>query len=216
MLMETEFKAPASLKIGDTVGEGDVVDREASRYPEGTCCHEAWPVDWYAVLTKPGREGAVEVNLLEEGYECFAPKRLVEIRLPGKQKKRETVRRPLFPRYVFAGVPTGVLRLAKVYYIRGVSTVLHDASGPRPVNLRTMTRFMGRADHNGVMEITEVPADHLFAEGQVVRFKVESPFYGFGGTICRVDSNGYIKVLVDSTGFYKTVDAHYSHLMAPE
>jgi len=218
MLMTIDRKVPTRLKIGDVVGVAEMIapDEATARYPAGACCHEEWPADWYAVLTKPGRESGVDARLSDQGYRSFLPKRLVEIRVPGFQRKRETVMRPLYPRYVFAGVPTDILELGPVYNTRGVSTVLSDAGGAMRIRHEVMAELFDRADANGVVEITEVPADHLFAEGQVVHFRAKSPFNPFEGTIVRVDSNGMIKVHVDSPVRAWPVDVHYSDLLPPE
>lgn len=181
---------------------------------------EDGPVDWYAVLTKPGREVVAVDNLANQSYRTFFPKRLVEIRLPGKQHKRETVMRPLYPRYVFAGIPVvgppHQLELGPVYNTRGISTVLSDGGGAMRIRDEVMADLMERADHNGVCEITEVPADHLFAEGQVVGFKAKSLWAPFEGTIVGVDSNGMIEIHIDSPVRSWPVTAHYSELLPPE
>jgi transcription antitermination factor NusG len=218
MLMASERKAPGTLRIGDVVGLADLIapDDPAAKFPLGSCCHDQWAADWYAVLTKPGREGAVDIELRKNGYRCFYPKRLIEIRVPGFRHKRETVRRPLYPRYVFAGVPIGVLELTPVYYFRGVAGVLGSGGDAIPIRIDVMERLMRRADRNGVVEITEVPAEHLFSQGQVVGFKAESLWHPFKGTIGRVDSNGMIEIHIDSATRSWPVTAHYSELLPPD
>lgn len=176
-------------------------------------------IRWYAVLTHPGREARAERELRNQGYAVFLPLRLVEIRLPGKQRRLATVTRPLYPRYVFAGIEQtgpGQLGVGPIAHTRGVSGVLGDRLGPLAIPAPVMDRQLRRADRQGIVEITEVPADHLFVEGQTARFREESLWRGYTGTICRVDSRGMIQILIDSSVSGWRVEVHYSELLPPD
>lgn len=176
-------------------------------------------IHWYAVRTHPGREAEAERELLNQNYACFHPLRLVEVRLPGKQRRLEKVKRSLYPRYVFAGIPQigpGQKSIGSISYTRGVADVLGNSLGPTRIPREVMDKQLRRANRQGVVEVTEVPAEHLFTQGQVVGFREESLWSPYTGTISSVDSGGNIEIWIEAYGNYWPVNVHYSELLPPE
>lgn len=53
---------------------------------------------WYVIHTKPRREEVALANLERQGYECYLPYAIME---KVYRRKVETVKVPLFPRYLF-------------------------------------------------------------------------------------------------------------------
>lgn len=59
-------------------------------------------MDWYVVHTKPRQEQRALLNLQNQGYTCFLPWLSVQKLRRGALN---TVREPLFPRYLFVRMP---------------------------------------------------------------------------------------------------------------
>lgn len=78
---------------------------------------------WYVIKSKPKKEGEVFARLKNADYELFLPQ------LEGVHKPR-----PLFPSYLFIWADLQQAEEHRlVRYTRGVSHVLGDGEGPRPI-----------------------------------------------------------------------------------
>ena len=71
---------------------------------------------WYAVYTRPHAETKALEHLLRQGYQAYLPRYRTRV---SHARRRQTVLRPLFPRYLFAGLDRA-----------------HDALAPDPVDRR--------------------------------------------------------------------------------
>ena len=58
-------------------------------------------ITWYAVYTRPHAEATALENLLRQGYCAYLPRYRTRLR---HARRLQTVLRPLFPRYLFAGI----------------------------------------------------------------------------------------------------------------
>lgn len=85
---------------------------------------------WYAVYTRPRAEGAALGNLLRQGYCAYLPRYRVTI---SHARRRETVSRPLFPRYLFAGVDRASMAWRPILSTFGVSGMVRAGDEPVPV-----------------------------------------------------------------------------------
>lgn len=87
---------------------------------------------WYAVHTNPKEEDRATNNLMAWKVEAFNPK----IKKARTNPFTDAViyeSRPLFPRYIFARFDAHAL-LSKVWFTRGVKSVVSFGSGPVPVD----------------------------------------------------------------------------------
>jgi len=87
--------------------------------------------EWYAVRTHPWQEDRAEFNLRSWQVETFNP-RMREQRYNEFSGKPINLNRPLFPRYIFARFEIDRL-LHKIWYARGVQSVLGFGAGPVPI-----------------------------------------------------------------------------------
>lgn len=69
---------------------------------------------WYVLSTKLKEEERARSNLEFQGYKTYLP------RIPAKAVKSETKKVPMFPRYIFAYLDTGICNLSAIRYTRGV------------------------------------------------------------------------------------------------
>src|SRR5205823_4940511 len=69
------------------------------------CCGYQWranPVmQWYAVYTQPHAEPKALEHILRQGYSAYLPRYRTKV---SHARRRQIVLRPLFPRYLFAGI----------------------------------------------------------------------------------------------------------------
>jgi transcriptional antiterminator RfaH len=87
-------------------------------------------ISWYAVHTQPHAEAKALDNLLRQGYRAYLPRRRVEIR---HARRRELVLRPLFPRYLFAGLDRATMPWRPILSTFGVSDIVRAGGEPAAV-----------------------------------------------------------------------------------
>ena len=87
-------------------------------------------IAWYAVHTRPQAEIKALENLLRQGYEAYLPRYHTQIR---HARRLQTVLRPLFPRYLFAGIDRAAMRWRPILSTVGVSDIVRSGDGPLPV-----------------------------------------------------------------------------------
>ena len=108
---------------------------------------------WYAVYTKAKDEERAENNLMAWGVETFAPK------IQERQYNQFTnipryVTKPLFPRYLFARFDAATL-LRKVYYTRGVHSVVSLDYNPVIVDDHVIAMIKERVNEDGFVKTGE-------------------------------------------------------------
>jgi transcriptional antiterminator RfaH len=87
-------------------------------------------ISWYAVHTRPHAEMRALENLLRQGYEAYLPRYRTEVR---HARRLQTVLRPLFPRYLFAGVDRTGMPWRPILSTVGVSDLVRSGDEPLPV-----------------------------------------------------------------------------------
>lgn len=87
-------------------------------------------IAWYAVHTQPRAETRVHDNLLRQGYAAYLPRCRLYV---SHARRREVALRPLFPRYLFAGVDRAAMRWRPILSTFGVSDVVRTGEEPTPV-----------------------------------------------------------------------------------
>src|SRR5258708_16747291 len=82
---------------------------------------------WYLVHTRPNSERKAELNLEAQGFKTFLP----QIERTARHARRlTTVRRPLFPRYLFVRLDVGRDRWLSVNSTFGVSRLFTQEGRP--------------------------------------------------------------------------------------
>lgn len=111
-------------------------------------------------MTKPNCEAIAVENLLQQGYGCYYPKYLA------LHKNKQVVKKPLFPRYVFALID-------KFWYsirgTRGVSHLLMGQDGPATVPNSVIDAIRAREDTQGFIVIGKNKSPERFNRGDPVR-----------------------------------------------
>ena len=87
-------------------------------------------LSWYAVYTRPQAEMKALENLLRQGYDAYLPRYRTQV---SHARRLQTVLRPLFPRYLFAGIDRGAMRWRPILSTVGVSDVVRRGDQPMPV-----------------------------------------------------------------------------------
>lgn len=87
-------------------------------------------ISWYAVHTRPQSEMKALEHLLRQGYDAYLPRYRTQIR---HARRLQTVLRPLFPRYLFAGIDRTAMRWRPILSTVGVSDLVRSGDGPLPV-----------------------------------------------------------------------------------
>jgi len=85
---------------------------------------------WYAVYTRPRAEDTALDNLLRQGYCGYLPRYRTAV---SHARRRHMVSRPLFPRYLFAGVDRKSMPWRPILSTIGVSGVVRAGDAPVPV-----------------------------------------------------------------------------------
>ena len=98
-------------------------------------------ISWYAVHTQPHAEAKALGNLLRQGYRAYLPRGRVEIR---HARRRQLVSRPLFPRYLFAGLDRATMLWRPILSTFGVSDLVRVGGEPAPVPAEIVTGLRDR------------------------------------------------------------------------
>lgn len=108
---------------------------------------------WYVIYTHPKQEDRAESNLRAWGVETFNIK-VREGRFNQYSGARSYVTKPLFSRYIFARFEASKL-LHKVYFTRGVNSVVSFDSRPTPVDDDIINLMRSRMGSDGFVQIGE-------------------------------------------------------------
>jgi transcriptional antiterminator NusG len=106
---------------------------------------------WYAIHTHPKHENRAENNLRAWQVETFAPK-LRECRINQFSGALTYYIKPLFPRYLFARFKASEL-LHKIYFTRGVHSIVSFGSGPIPVDDEIIALLQSQVGEDGFVRL---------------------------------------------------------------
>ena len=157
---------------------------------------------WYLVHTLPKKEQQAELQLRAQGFRPYLPLMWRTIR---HARQLRTVRRPLFPRYLFVILNPKRDPWLSVRSTIGVSYLISSDSGPIPVPVGVVESLIKHSKNN----LSLLGGD--LAKGQTVRIML-GPFAEFVGTLDKLDDNGRVRVLLDMMGTAVPVALHRSAL----
>jgi transcriptional antiterminator RfaH len=153
------------------------------------------PRPWYAAQLKPNAGAIAERNLRRQGFELFVPQEQCAVR--GASAFR-TVRRPLFPGYVFVragadmAVPSAALRA--VNGTQGVVRLVSFGASPAPLPPGFVEALIERYDAGGRMAPPQ-----MLREGDRVRM-ASAPFVDMIGSIEKISAERRVWILLDLLG----------------
>ena len=84
-------------------------------------------IAWYAVYTQPHAETKAAEHLLRQGYSVYLPRYRTWV---SHARRRQPVLRPLFPRYLFAGVDRDSMPWRPILSTVGVTGVVRAGDEP--------------------------------------------------------------------------------------
>jgi len=134
---------------------------------------------WIAAYTAPNSEIAVRDAITALGYPVLLPTGMVEMM---HARRKMMVDRPVFPRYVFVGVPHG-----RSWYplksVTGVSGVLSSNSEPQSLNPRAVALLRAAMEADAFTEEKAVP----FKAGDKVEVLIgQTPVEAFVESVTRL------------------------------
>lgn len=142
---------------------------------------------WYLAQLKPNGANLALRNLARQGFRTFLPLTHETERHRGRFVSRK---RPLFPGYVFVGVPPAMARWRAINSTQGVSRLVSFGADPTPVPGALIEGLMLRCDDGGVL------SDEVLSAGAEVRL-TQGPFAGFVGHIETMEKARRAYVLLD-------------------
>ncbi|MBP9829243.1 MAG: transcriptional activator RfaH [Proteobacteria bacterium] len=121
-------------------------------------------ISWCVAYTQPLKEPLAKQNLLNMGYEVYAP-RFAKIRRHAG--KAEEILAPLFPRYIFVGMDLECAQWRSVNGARGVSHLLMSNDlKPAQVPCRVIDELRAGEVRDGVVLVASLVG---FVKGEKVR-----------------------------------------------
>lgn len=146
---------------------------------------------WFAVHAQPFCELRAQVNLENQGFRTFMPKRHRTVR---HARKLRTVESPFFPRYLFVVLDLERDRWRSVNGTFGVSRLVMRGELPEPVPRGVVETLLASSDARGILHL----ADKLKV-GSPVRM-LAGPFAEQLATLEHLDDVGRVRVLVNMLG----------------
>lgn len=100
-------------------------------------------IRWYAVYTQPHAETKALEHILRQGYSAYLPRYRAQI---SHARRRQTVLRPLFPRYLFAGIDRAAMPWRPILSTFGVTDIVRAGDEPAPVPAEIVTAIREREE----------------------------------------------------------------------
>lgn len=147
---------------------------------------------WFVGQLKPNGFVTAKLNLQKQGYRTFMPMRETEVR---HARKVTTVKRPLFPGYIFVSFDPEMTQWRRINSTYGVSSlIVGEANSPQVVPFDLMQSLLVRCGDGDLV----LPPETL-ASGDVVKV-VNGPFKDIIATVESLSNNDRIAVFLDLMG----------------
>jgi transcriptional antiterminator RfaH len=148
---------------------------------------------WYVVHTQPNGEGRADLNLRRQGFATYLPR---YARWRRHARRQETVKRPLFPRYLFVGLDLARDRWRAVHSTLGVNRLVLAGEEPLPVPDDVIEAIRAREDDDGLVALG-LPAG--LGPGSRVRV-VDGIFAEAKGVLERIADDRRVAILLELLG----------------
>ena len=146
---------------------------------------------WYAVQCLSHRELAAALQLENQHYQIFLPRRR---KIRRHARKTETVVVPFFPGYLFVSLDLAHHRWRSVNGTYGVASLVMRGEYPAPVPVGVVESLQRSCDDSSVVEWQPD-----LKPGQAVRI-LAGPLGDVVGELERLDGAGRVRVLLDIMG----------------
>jgi transcriptional antiterminator RfaH len=150
-------------------------------------------VVWYAVYTRPRAEDIARDNLMRQGYRAYLPRYRTWV---SHARRRQTALRPLFPRYLFAGVDGTSMRWRPILSTVGVSGVIR--AGDMPVAVPDGLVAALRAQEAAGL-FNRIAAHRALKVGELVRVTIGA-FQEMVGQLIELRDQDRVVVLLELLG----------------
>jgi transcriptional antiterminator RfaH len=108
-------------------------------------------MEWYAVHTHVNKEVISEINLIRQNFITYLPKYKKIIR---HARKKRTVIKPLFPRYLFVKIDLLKQRWASINSTYGVNTLISMADYPVKIPYKIINEIKSYDNSDGLADIS--------------------------------------------------------------
>ena len=108
---------------------------------------------WYVAYTQPNGEWKAVAHLRRQGFEAYLP---LCRAIRRHARRKEVVRRPLFPRYVFVGFDLAADRWRAVNGTIGISRLVCRGERPAALPDDMVATLRAREDAEGVVSLTSL------------------------------------------------------------
>jgi transcriptional antiterminator RfaH len=148
---------------------------------------------WYVVQTQANAETKAVAHLGRQGFTTYLPRYLKRRR---HSRRVDTVAAPLFPRYLFVKIDTGIQRWRSIYSTIGVSRLVCNGDCPVPVPDAVISALQSRENTSGYVQFDDRPK---FGAGDKVRI-LEGAFYDCLGIYAGMPDRERVEILLDLLG----------------
>jgi len=150
-------------------------------------------IRWYAVYTQPHAETKALEHLLRQGYSAYLPRYRTRVR---HARRSQMVLRPLFPRYLFAGIDRAAMRWRPILSTIGVADVVRAGDEPSPVPSEIVDVIREREAAGG---FDWCNPQHSLRVGELVRVTAGA-FEGMVGKLVELRDRDRVVVLLELLG----------------
>lgn len=148
---------------------------------------------WFVVYTHPHAEAKALANLRQQGYEGYLPWCR---RWRRHARRREIVRRPLFPRYLFVAFDAMTTRWRPILSTVGVAGLIRQGEQPLAVPAGVVEQIR---DGEGSGRFDDLSPVARLAAGALVRIK-DGPFGDLIGRLQSLAEGDRVNVLLQLLG----------------
>ncbi len=148
---------------------------------------------WYVVHTRPQAERQAIEQLRRQGFDAYLP---CYRKLRRHARRREMVRAPLFPRYLFVAIDLDVQRWRSINGTLGVSHLICQGDRPAPVPEGVVERLCEREDGGGMVSLADIA---LFNRGARL-LVLDGTFIGKTGVYDRITAEERVVLLLEILG----------------
>ena len=150
-------------------------------------------ITWYAVYTRPHAEATALENLLRQGYSAYLPRYRTKTR---HARRIQTVLRPLFPRYLFAGIDRASMRWRPILSTIGVTDLVRTGDEPNPVAAEIVTALQ---EQEMAGSFDRLSYGHSLRLGELVRVTAGA-FQDMIGRLVELRDQDRVVVLLELLG----------------
>lgn len=148
---------------------------------------------WYVAYTHAGAETVAEGHLTRQGFGAYVPRYLKERR---HARRRDVIKAPLFPRYLFVELDVDRERWRSVNSTYGISYLVSMGRHPSPVPEGIVEEIRARENDDNVIELS---AKAPFEPGETVQI-TGGALVDQVGRFLGMDDRNRVSVLLEMLG----------------